>query len=216
LNSANIDELRGCLAAGFPFVFGFSVYDSFYDADGNGGFVNLPGDEPLKGGHAVLAVGYDDAKQLFTVQNSWGTAVGDHGYYYMPYNYLTSNQLSDDFWTVRSVSGPSDPAAVAAAGGSAIGPSAPPAAMRPGPAPAAPGTFTVHQGKRYQATVTLNWLEQGFATEDAIEQKFKDLGFTNVTAVQTTAATWQVTGTWPGADTTEPIDPHLSDIVEIG
>jgi hypothetical protein len=164
----------------------------------------------------VLAVGYDDAKQLFTVQNSWGTAVGDHGYYYMPYNYLTSNQLSDDFWTVRSVSGPSDPAAVAAAGGSAIGPSAPPAAMRPGPAPAAPGTFTVHQGKRYQATVTLNWLEQGFATEDAIEQKFKDLGFTNVTAVQTTAATWQVTGTWPGADTTEPIDPHLSDIVEIG
>jgi C1A family cysteine protease len=216
LNSANIDELKGCLAAGFPFVFGFAVYDSFYDADGNGGLVNLPGDEPLKGGHAVLAVGYDDAKQLFTVQNSWGTAVGDHGYYYMPYNYLTSNQLSDDFWTVRSVSGPSDPAAVAAAGGSAIGPSAPPAAMRPGPAPAAPGTFTVHQGKRYQATVTLNWLEQGFATEDAIEQKFKDLGFTNVTAVQTTAATWQVTGTWPGADTTEPIDPHLSDIVEIG
>lgn len=215
LNSANIDELKGCLAAGFPFVFGFSVYDSFHDADSNGGLVSLPGDETLRGGHAVLAVGYDDAKQLFTVQNSWGTAVGDHGYYYMPYNYLTSNQLSDDFWTVRSVSGPSDPAAVAAAGGATTEPATPSAAMRLGLAPGAPGTFTVHRGKRYQATVTLNWLEQGFATKDVVEKKFEGFGFTNVNADQKTAGTWQVTGTWPGADTTEPIDPHLSNIIEL-
>ena len=109
INNTNIDELKGCLAAGFPFVFGFAIYESFYDADSNGGIVAMPGDEPLKGGHAVLAVGYDDATQRFTIQNSWGAAVGDRGYYFMPYQYLSTTQLSDDFWTIRSISGPSAP-----------------------------------------------------------------------------------------------------------
>ena len=46
----------------------------------------LPGaNESVVGGHAVLAVGYDDTTQLFTFRNSWGAAVGDKGYFYMPY-----------------------------------------------------------------------------------------------------------------------------------
>jgi hypothetical protein len=216
LNNTDINELKSCLAAGFPFVFGFAVYDSFYNADGNGGIVGLPGDETLLGGHAVLAVGYDDATQRFTIQNSWGTSVGDRGYYYMPYPYLTSNQLSDDFWTVRSVSGLSDPTAVVASGGAATGVATaspggplPPLALAQGAA-----AFTVHRGRRYQATVTLNWFEQQIATNETIAGQLSTLGFSNV-VVTGAGATRQVAGTWTGADTTAQIDPHLSDIVEL-
>jgi hypothetical protein len=213
MNNANIDELKSCLSAGFPFVFGFAVYDSFYDADSNGGIVSLPGDEVLKGGHAVMAVGYDDATARFTIQNSWGPAVGDGGYYYMPYQYLTSNQLSDDFWTVRSVSGLSAPAAAVASAAtpplavSLMGPTDL-FALAPGAA-----TFTVRHGKRYQAIVTLNWFEQQVATNETIAGQLAKLGFSNVTVIGT-GATRQVAGTWTGADITAQIDSHLSNIVE--
>jgi C1A family cysteine protease len=214
LNNANINELKSCLAAGFPFVFGFAVYDSFYNADGNGGIVSLPGSETLEGGHAVLAVGYDDANQRFTIQNSWGTAVGDNGYYYMPYQYLTTTQLADDFWTVRSVSGPSDATAVTASGAATAAPSTPSVATAVGLVAPGAGTFTVQHGKRYQATVTLNWFEQQVTTNEAIAGQLAKLGFSNV-VVTGTGATRQAAGTWTGADTTEQIDPHLSNIVEV-
>jgi hypothetical protein len=208
MNNANIDELKGCLAAGFPFVFGFAVYGSFFDANANGGLVSLPGDEVLEGGHAVLAVGYNDATGLFTIQNSWGPALGDRGYYYMPYQYLTTTQLSDDFWTVRSVSGLSARAtapAVAALPASQSLLSALPQGV---------GTFTVRHGKRYSALVTLNWFEQQVATNETIAGQLATLGFSGV-VVTGTGATRQVAGTWMGADTTAQIDSHLSNIVEI-
>jgi hypothetical protein len=211
MNNANIDELKSCLAAGFPFVFGFAVYDSFYRADSNGGIVSMPGDEVLKGGHAVLAVGYDDATARFTIQNSWGPAVGDGGYYYMPYQYLTTTQLSDDFWTVRSISGMSSPAAVVASSAVTSQSMGPATFFAPAPGAA---TFTVRHGKRYQATVTLNWFEQQVATNETIAGQLAKLGFSNVT-VSGTGATRQVAGTWMGADTTAQIDAHLGNIVEV-
>jgi len=102
LNNANLNELRSCLAAGFPFVFGFTIFNSFFQADRAGGMVPMPGYESPIGGHAVLAVGYDDQRELFIIRNSWGPAKGDRGHYYMPYRYLNSS-LSADFWTVRVV-----------------------------------------------------------------------------------------------------------------
>jgi len=101
----SLSQIKGCLADGFPFVFGFSVYDSLYDAAGNPVTV-LPmpsGTDNLLGGHAVLAVGYDDAKRLFTIRNSWGPNVQDHGYFYMPYSYLVDDNLATDFWTIRGI-----------------------------------------------------------------------------------------------------------------
>jgi C1A family cysteine protease len=103
LNNSNLSELKTCLAAGFPFVFGFTVYSSFFQGDTNHGIVPMPGNESVEGGHAVLAVGYDDSNQRFIIRNSWGAGKGDNGYYYMPYPYLTNLSLSDDFWTVRTV-----------------------------------------------------------------------------------------------------------------
>lgn len=99
-------QLRGCLAAGYPFVFGFTVYSSIYDHNGNP-VVNLPmpsSNDQILGGHAVLAVGYNDSTRMFTIRNSWGSNVQDHGYFYMPYNYLTDIDLAADFWTVRRMS----------------------------------------------------------------------------------------------------------------
>jgi C1A family cysteine protease len=100
-----VDQLKGCLADGYPFVFGFSVYESFESAAvGRTGEVPLPGPgESLLGGHAVVAVGYDDPGRRFIVRNSWGTSWGTKGYCTMPYEYLLDGGLSDDFWTVKLV-----------------------------------------------------------------------------------------------------------------
>jgi C1A family cysteine protease len=103
LDHTKIDELKACLGGGNVFVFGFTLYKSFHDADTNGGIVRVPtSSESVLGGHAVVAVGYNDAKGWFIVRSSWGITVGDHGYYYMPYQYVTSPNLSDDFWTLRA------------------------------------------------------------------------------------------------------------------
>ncbi len=98
-----ITQMKGCLAAGFPFVFGFTVYTAFESkAVERTGVVDLPhGGEKLLGGHAVLAVGYDDATQRFIVRNSWGEKWGRAGYFTMPYAYLLSADLASDFWTIR-------------------------------------------------------------------------------------------------------------------
>ena len=101
----DLDQMRGCLAAGYPFVFGFTVYSKFESQEmARTGVLSMPGpDEDVVGGHAVLAVGYDDASQTFLVRNSWGAGWGQAGYFTMPYAYFTTRGLSSDFWTIRIV-----------------------------------------------------------------------------------------------------------------
>ena len=98
-----LDEMRACLADGYPVVFGFSVYDGFESQQiAKTGVVELPKKgEKMAGGHAVLAVGYDDAAKHLIVRNSWGTDWGMKGYFTLPYGYVTDRSLSDDFWTIR-------------------------------------------------------------------------------------------------------------------
>jgi C1A family cysteine protease len=101
----NPTQLKGCLASGFPFVFGFTVYESFESQQvASTGHAPMPASgEKVLGGHAVMAVGYDDASQWFLVRNSWGASWGMAGYFTLPYAYLTQPGLSSDFWTVRLV-----------------------------------------------------------------------------------------------------------------
>jgi C1A family cysteine protease len=98
-----LNEMLTCLAEGFPFVFGFTVYESLESAEvAQTGVVPMPKEgERVLGGHAVLAVGYDDSAKRFLVRNSWGTSWGQGGYFTMPFEYLENRNLSDDFWTIR-------------------------------------------------------------------------------------------------------------------
>lgn len=101
----SLSQLKGCLADGFPFVFGISVYESF-ESDGvaKTGEVPMPSTtEQMLGGHCIVAVGYDDATQRFIIRNSWGADWGDKGHCYLPYNYVTNRSLASDFWTIRAV-----------------------------------------------------------------------------------------------------------------
>jgi len=101
----SLSQMQGCLAEGFPFILGFTVYESFEsDAVAATGVVPMPRqNEAILGGHAVLAVGYDDSKRRFLMRNSWGTQWGMAGYFTMPYAYLLEENLADDFWTLRVV-----------------------------------------------------------------------------------------------------------------
>jgi C1A family cysteine protease len=78
-----LSQFKGCLASGYPFVFGFTVYERSGSPTGH---VPMPQPgETVAGGHAVLAVGYDDQNQRFLVGNSWGPHWGMQGYFTMPY-----------------------------------------------------------------------------------------------------------------------------------
>jgi C1A family cysteine protease len=103
-----LHQMQGCLAGGIPFVVGFSVYESFESPEvARTGVVPLPPrGEQLLGGHAVLAVGYDDSQQRFIMRNSWGDGWGMAGYFTMPYAYLTDPGLASDFWAIYAVEKP--------------------------------------------------------------------------------------------------------------
>jgi C1A family cysteine protease len=105
LNSSVLNTLKGCLASGYPFVFGFTVYESFESQQvAQTGIVPMPAPgEKTVGGHAVVAVGYDDSTSHFIVRNSWGTSWGIKGYFMIPYAYLINGQLADDFWTIQMI-----------------------------------------------------------------------------------------------------------------
>jgi C1A family cysteine protease len=98
--------MRSCLALGYPFVFGFTAYESFESAEvARSGIVQMPEPgEVAVGGHAVLAVGYQHGAQRLLVRNSWGLEWGQGGYFTIPYTYITNPNLSDDLWTVRLLS----------------------------------------------------------------------------------------------------------------
>lgn len=103
--SQTLSQMKGCIASGFPFVFGFTVYESFEnDETMRTGDVQMPASaERMLSGHCMVAVGYDDSSQRFEFRNSWGETYGDGGYGTIPYAYLTDPSLSADFWTIRLV-----------------------------------------------------------------------------------------------------------------
>jgi len=100
-----LSQLKGCLAHGYPFVFGFTVYESFESPEvAKTGIMPMPAaGEHALGGHAVMAVGYDDSQHRFIVRNSWGPGWGIKGHFMMPYAYITDSNLADDLWTIRMI-----------------------------------------------------------------------------------------------------------------
>lgn len=102
------------LAAGIPSMFGFFGFPSFNDCDTAGGIPYPCPGEQAEWGHAIVAVGYDDKKKIkntrcnktttgaLLIRNSWGTAWGDSGYGWMPYQYV-EDKLALDFWSLLSM-----------------------------------------------------------------------------------------------------------------
>jgi hypothetical protein len=102
----DVNAIKSCLADGYPVMVGISVYQSFENAGATGDVpMPTPPNDRLLGGHALLVVGYNDATGRWKFRNSWGTSWGKSGYGTLPYAFLADAELSDDFWTLRQVSG---------------------------------------------------------------------------------------------------------------
>lgn len=108
---ALLERIKTYLAAGHPAMFGFTVYSSI-DQAGTSGLIPMPfGRERIEGGHAVVAMGYDDEKVVanahggspcrgaLLIRNSWGPGWGEKGYGWLPYAYVLKG-LAEDFWSV--------------------------------------------------------------------------------------------------------------------
>lgn len=106
-----LENVKTQLAANLPSMFGFSVYASIRQVSATGAIPYPSRNESVIGGHAVVAVGYDDTKVVthpvtgetttgaLLIRNSWGTGWGEDGYGWIPYAYLTE-RLAEDFWVM--------------------------------------------------------------------------------------------------------------------
>jgi C1A family cysteine protease len=109
---AVLDSIKKRLSSGLPSMFGFTVYSSITQAETNGKIPYPTKGEKALGGHALMAVGYDDRMKIsnknreasettgaFLIRNSWGAGWGDRGYGWLPYQYVTG-ELATDWWTL--------------------------------------------------------------------------------------------------------------------
>lgn len=108
-----LTKIKINIAAGIPSMFGFTVYESYKQAENDGKIPFPSTNENQVGGHAIVAIGYDDSMVTtnnidkksttgaFLIRNSWGTKWGNGGYGNLPYEYVLQ-ELAMDWWTLIS------------------------------------------------------------------------------------------------------------------
>jgi len=107
-----LTRIKTNLAAGLPSMFGFTVYSSISQAATSGKIPYPTAGEKVLGGHAIVAIGYDDAMKIKStsagavettgalfIRNSWGTGWGSGGYGWIPYAYVLKG-LAVDWWSL--------------------------------------------------------------------------------------------------------------------
>jgi C1A family cysteine protease len=108
VNIKTVPGMKASLAAKKPFIMAIILYDSFMTRTvmRTGEMMMPQRGEEIQGGHAVVAVGYDDSKQAFLVRNSWGKEWGQGGYFWMPYEYfkptyIGASRFYGSCWTLE-------------------------------------------------------------------------------------------------------------------
>jgi len=107
-----LSQIKTNLAGYLPSMFGFTVYNSYTQAGTTGKLPFPTKGEKIVGGHAIVAVGYDDnmkiknanpgaveTKGALLIRNSWGTGWGMAGYGWLPYEYVLKG-LATDWWSL--------------------------------------------------------------------------------------------------------------------
>ena len=96
-------QLKACLTEGFPFTIGVGLCASISHLQ-DGAIPTPEAGAKKTGGHALLVTGYDDHARRFTIRNSYGPEWGRDGYGSIGYDYVCNDELTDSFWTIRSMS----------------------------------------------------------------------------------------------------------------
>jgi len=73
--------------------------------------------------------------------------------------------------------------------------------------------FTVQQGKRYRATITLGWLER-LAGNETIAERLRAAGFSEV-SVSGNGGTRVAEALWAGPDSTGEMPAQVTQVIEI-
>lgn len=96
-------SIRRELAAGYPVVFGFTVYESFMsDKVAKTGVVPIPqNNEKTAGGHCMNIIGSCMERQAFLCSNWWGAEWGDEGLCWMPH-WFWEEKVASDPWVIRT------------------------------------------------------------------------------------------------------------------
>jgi C1A family cysteine protease len=86
---AGLDDILDALNSMYPIVAGIIVYSSFNQITLENSILQMPIDtERELGAHAILLVGYDLSRRLILARNSFGPKWGDHGYFWIPFDYV--------------------------------------------------------------------------------------------------------------------------------
>lgn len=100
----DLNTVKASIEQGFPVIMGFSVPDSFMDAETAAtGVIQMPKPtDAMDEGHCMVFAGWSDARQQLDGPNSWGEGWGDKGWFHMPYAFMEAGYVSD-CWTLRKV-----------------------------------------------------------------------------------------------------------------
>ena len=95
LEANDVTGIKMALDLGFPVVNLFPVSPEFNSMWYNGNGIWNTNTNNIGDGHATCIIGYDDNKQMFKVQNQWGTSGGDNGYYWVTYDLVRNNCMQE-------------------------------------------------------------------------------------------------------------------------